>query len=215
MSLGWFGAGPGDGTGQMADEITAFVARDRRALFDLGRERTTVALAGSPLVDGDGNDWVDFAPGDDLNELSAPPCPKAIGSRSTSSGTTGRSPTTDYSLHLFNLDGAEPVEVAVSDRPQTGQSWQTPYEQISYTAPDGGRFGVRIGRAGVVGTNDSSFSAWTAISSTVSARDRSRFPATSTTWSRSPRSTTTLPTGIAVSARPDRPTVPGGRLPAV
>ena len=152
MSLGWYGSGPGDGTGRIAEEITAFIsASDALFMTSAGNERRSHWQG--TTVDGDGNDWVDFDSGDDLNELSSS---MAEGDRVAVSivWDDWDFPTTDYSLHLFNLDGPEPVEVAVSDRPQTGQSHHTPYETISYTAPDGGRFGVRIGRAGVVGSND-------------------------------------------------------------
>ena len=152
MSIGWYGTGPGDGTGRTADEITAFIAAsDALVLTSAGNERRSHWQG--PTTDGDGNDWVDFSPGDDLNELSSS---MSAGDRVAVSivWDDWDSPSSNYSLHLFNLDGTEPVEVAVSDRPQSGQSWQTPFEQISYTAPDGGRFGVRISRSGVVGSNE-------------------------------------------------------------
>ncbi len=155
MSLGWYGSGPGDGTGRMAEELTAFIsAADVLFLTSGGNERRSHWQG--TTIDGDGNDWVDFESGDDLNELGST---FSDGDRIAVNivWDDWDSPTTDYSLHLFNLDGAEPVEVAVSDRPQSGQSHNTPYETISYTAPDGGRFGVRIGRAGVAGANDMEF----------------------------------------------------------
>ncbi len=152
MSLGWFGAGPGDGTGQMADEITAFVAAtDALFVTSAGNERRSHWQGTS--VDENFDNWVEFSPGTDINSL--------VSSMSEDDRVSVNivwndwsSPSSDYSLHLFNLDGDEPVEVAVSDRPQTGLSSQTPYETISYTAPEGGRFGVRIGREGVAGIHE-------------------------------------------------------------
>jgi hypothetical protein len=152
ISVGWYGTGPGDGTGRISDEITAFVAASDALFFaSAGNERRSHWQG--PTADADGDDWVDFAPGDNLNELSFT---MADGDRVAVNITWDdwSSPTSDYSLHLFNLDGSEPVEVAASDRPQTGETWQTPFEQISYTAAGGGRFGVRVNRAGVAGTND-------------------------------------------------------------
>jgi len=152
MSLGWTGSSPGDGTGQAANAITAFVAAtDAVFATSAGNERQ--AHWQGQTIDGDGNGWVDFVAGDDLNELSST---MSAGDKVGVSivWNDWSAPTTDYSLHLYNLDGAEPVEVAVSDRPQSGQGWQTPTERIDYTTPDGGRFGVRIGRVEVAGSND-------------------------------------------------------------
>lgn len=152
MSVGWFGAGPGDGTGSTADRINSFVAAGDAVFFNSAGNERRSHWQGS-TVDADGNDWVDFEPGDDLNELTFT---MAAGDRVAVNivWSDWESPASDYNLRLFNLDGAEPVQVAMSDRPQTGLDHQTPYEQISYTAPDGGRFGVRIGRSGVVGAHD-------------------------------------------------------------
>jgi hypothetical protein len=152
MSLGWFGIGPGDGNGQMADEITDFIsASDALFLTSAGNERRSHWQG--PSLDDNLDGWVEFAPGVDLDSLVST---MSAGDRVSVNivWDDWTSPTSDYSLHLFNLDGAEPVEVAVSDRPQSGQSFQTPYETISYTAPEGGRFGVRISRAGVAGTHE-------------------------------------------------------------
>jgi len=152
MSLGWYGGGPGDGTGRMAGEISAFIASTDALFFNsAGNERRSHWQGQS--VDENLDDWVDFSPNDDLNVLSFN---MAEGDRVAVNivWDDWSSPTSDYGLHLYNLDGAEPEEVAVSNRPQNGHVLQTPYEQISYTAPDGGRFGVKINRAGVVGTND-------------------------------------------------------------
>jgi len=152
MSLGWYGTGPGDGTGPMANEINAFIAAtDALFLTSAGNERRSHWQGLS--VDENSDNWVEFAPGVDLNTLSSTMSEDDRVSVNIV-WNDWTSPTSDYSLHLFNLDGDEPVEVAVSDRPQTGQSNQTPYETISYTAPDGGRFGVRINRLGVTGTHD-------------------------------------------------------------
>jgi len=152
MSLGWFGTGPGDGTGPMADEINAFIAAsDALFITSAGNERRSHWQGFS--VDENLDNWVDFSPESDLNSLAST---MSEGDRVSVNivWNDWSSPSSDYSLHLYNLDGAEPVEVAVSDRSQTGQSHQTPYETISFTAPDGGRFGVRINRDGVVGTHD-------------------------------------------------------------
>jgi len=152
MSVGFYGAGPGDGTGSLVDDITAFsIASDALFVTSAGNDRRS-HWQGS-TADADGNGWVDFAPGDDLNELSFT---MSAGDRVAVNivWNDWSSPTSDYSLHLFRIDGAEPEEVRVSDRAQTGQSFQQPYESITYTAPDGGRFGVRIGRTDVVGTHD-------------------------------------------------------------
>ncbi len=152
MSLGFYGAGPGDGTGGIVDDITAFsVATDALFVTSAGNDRRSHWQG--PSLDADGNGWVDFAPGDDLNELTFS---MSAGDRVAVNivWNDWTSPTSDYSLHLFNIDGPEPQEVAVADRPQTGQGFQRPHESINYTAPDGGRFGVRIGRGEVVGTHD-------------------------------------------------------------
>jgi hypothetical protein len=152
MSLGWYGTGPGDGTGRMADEITAFIAAaDALFITSAGNERRSHWQG--QTVDDNLDDWVDFTTTDDLNALSLS---MSEGDRVAVNivWNDWSSPTSDYSLHLYNLDGAQPEEVAVSNRPQTGESWQTPFEQISYTAPDGGRFGVKINRAGVGGIHD-------------------------------------------------------------
>ncbi len=152
MSLGWFGVGPGDGTGQMANEVNAFIAASDALFFtSAGNERRSHWQGVS--IDENSDDWVEFATGVDLNTLSTT---MSEGDRVSVNivWNDWSSPTSDYSLHLYNLDGDEPVEVAVSDRPQTGLGSQTPYETISYTAPDGGRFGVKINRAGVAGTHD-------------------------------------------------------------
>ncbi len=152
MSLGWYGTGPGDGTGQMANEINAFIAAADAVFFTSGGNERRSHWQGAS-VDQNSDNWVEFAPGVDLNTLSTT---MSEGDRVSVNivWNDWTSPTSDYSLHLFNLDGDEPVEVAVSDRPQTGLGSQTPYETISYTAPDGGRFGVRINREGVTGSHD-------------------------------------------------------------
>lgn len=152
MSVGWFGTGPGDGTGVFADEITAFIAAsDALFLTSAGNER--LAHWQGSTIDENGDGWLEFSTGDDLNELAGS---FSNGDRVSLFVTWDdwAGPTSDYSLHLYNLSGTEPVEVAQSNRPQTGQSWQTPYERISYTAPSGGRFGFRINRSGVTGVND-------------------------------------------------------------
>ena len=152
VSLGFPGASPGDGTGIAADRINAFVVATDAAFFNsAGNERRSHWQGSS--AGGDGNEWVDFEPGEDLNQLAstfAPDDRVAV----NLAWADWSSPTSDYSLFLFRLDGAEWVQVAASDRAQTGLPHQTPYEQISYTTPDGGQFGVRIGRIGVVGTHD-------------------------------------------------------------
>lgn len=152
MSLGWYGTGPGDGTGLMADELTAFIAAsDALFLTSAGNERRSHWQG--LTVDDNSDDWVEFDPGVDLNTLAST---MSEGDRVAVNivWNDWGSPTADYSLHLYNLDGEEPVEVAVSDRPQTGLGSQTPYETITYTAADGGRFGVKINRAGVAGAHD-------------------------------------------------------------
>jgi hypothetical protein len=152
MSLGWYGTGPGDGTGRMADELQAFIATtDALFLTSAGNERRS-HWQGS-TIDADGNGWVDFVPGDDLNSLTFS---MTAGDRVSVNiaWNDWASPISDYSLHLFDVDGPAPVEVAVSDRPQNGLAFQTPYETISYTSQDGGIYGVRISRVGVAGTHD-------------------------------------------------------------
>lgn len=152
MSLGWYGTGPGDGTGETNDELSAFIAAADAPFFSsAGNERRSHWQGQS--VDDNGDDWVEFSPGDDLNSLTYTiSAGDSVGAYLT--WNDWDSPTADYSLHLYNLDGDVPVEVATSNRPQNGQGWQTPFESISYTADEGGRFGVKINRAGVVGTHD-------------------------------------------------------------
>jgi hypothetical protein len=152
MSVSWFGAGPGDGTGSAADRITSFVAASDAVFFtSAGNERRSHWQG--QTFDDDGDGWVDFAPGDSLNELTFT---IESGERVAVNlaWADWTAPDSDYSLHLFRLDGSDWVQVAVSDRAQTGLGHQTPYEQISHTAPDGGRFAVRIGRSGVTGIHD-------------------------------------------------------------
>jgi len=152
MSLGFSGNGPGDGTGTSADRINAFVAATDALFFNSAGNERRSHWQGS-TVDGDANDWVDFAPGDDTNELTST---MQSGDRVSVNivWSDWDSPSSDYSLHLFRLDGTDWVQVAASDRPQTGLGHQTPFETISHTTPDGGQFAVRIGRGGVVGAHD-------------------------------------------------------------
>jgi hypothetical protein len=152
MSLGFYGGGPGDGTGTLNDRITSFtVVADALFVTSAGNDRRSHWQG--VTVDGGGDGWVDFAPGDDLNELVVQ---MGEGDRVSVNivWNDWNAPDSDYSLHLFNLDGTEPEEVAVGDRSQSGLASQTPFEQISYTAPDGGHFGVRVSRTGVAGQHD-------------------------------------------------------------
>jgi len=152
MSLGWYGVGPGDGTGETNDQIAAFVATADAPFFSsAGNERRSHWQGRS--LDDNGDGWVAFSAGDDTNSLTTN---LAAGDRVgvTLTWNDWGAPSNDYSLHLYNLDGDVPVEVDVSDRPQSGQGWQTPFENISYTAPEGGRFGVKINRSNVVGIHD-------------------------------------------------------------
>ena len=152
MSLGFYGAGPGDGTGILSDRITSFtVTADALFVTSAGNDRRSHWQG--VTADGDGDGWVDFAPGDDLNELVVQ---MGEGDRVSVNiaWNDWNAPDSDYSLHLYSLDGAEPEEVAVADRAQSGLASQTPVEQLSYTAADGGRFGVRVGRTGVSGQHD-------------------------------------------------------------
>ena len=72
-------------------------------------------------VDADGNGWVELAPGEEIAQFDF----------SSSAGDDIRvsmqwndwtAVNQDYSLHLFRIDGAGPVEVASADRLQSGQA---------------------------------------------------------------------------------------------
>jgi hypothetical protein len=152
MSISYFGISPKDGTGAYQSRIDNFVAvADGVWAHSAGNRRQTHWRGGS--VDPDGNGWVEMAPGEEIIRFSS----------SSSEGdeillslqwNDWTAVDQDYSLHLFRVDGDEPVEVAAADRFQTGSPGQRPSEWLSFTVQENGRYGVGIFRKSVTAEHD-------------------------------------------------------------
>ncbi len=152
MSITYFGVSPGDGTGFFQSRINDFVDQaDGVWAHSAGNYRDSHWQGES--VDGDGNGWVELAPGEEIVRFDFS---SAVGDDVGISmpWNDWTAVDQDYSLHLFLLGGDEPVEVASSDRTQSGVSGQTPYESLSFTVTEAGRYGVGVFRKSVTGLND-------------------------------------------------------------
>ncbi len=152
MSITYFGIGPGDGTGYFQNQIANFVASSNGAwAHSAGNYRDSHWQGQS--ADADGNGWVELDGDSEVQRFAS----------SSSAGDSVRvslqwndwsAVNQDYSLHLFKVDGAEPVEVASTDSFQTGQGGQAPTEFLDVTVSEAGRYGVGIYRKSVSATND-------------------------------------------------------------
>ena len=155
MAITYFGIGPGDGTGYFQDQISSFVSSSNGVwAHSAGNYRDSHWQGQS--VDADGNGWVELDGADEIQRFSS----------SSSAGDSIRvslqwndwsAVDQDYSLHLFRVDLAEPVEVASTDSLQTGIPGQSPAEFLDFTADEAGRYGVGVFRKSVSGTHDMEF----------------------------------------------------------
>ena len=155
MSITYFGVGPGDGTGYFQNQIANFVGSANGVwAHSAGNYRDSHWQGQS--VDADGNGWVELNGENEIQRFDA----------SASAGDSIRvslqwndwtAVNQDYSLHLFRVDGVEPVEVAAADTLQTGFGGQAPTEFLDFTVSEAGRYGVGIFRKNVSGTHDLEF----------------------------------------------------------
>ena len=152
MSISYFGIGPGDGTGFFQSQIDAFVQQANGVwAHSAGNYRDSHWQGQS--VDDDANGWVEMAPGQEVSWFgSTVAAEDSI--RVSLQWNDWSVVDQDYSLHLFRLEGGEPVEVDSADRLQTGQPGQQPTEFLSFTAQEAGQYGVGIFRKNVTQFND-------------------------------------------------------------
>ncbi|HOC41819.1 MAG TPA: S8 family serine peptidase [Thermoanaerobaculales bacterium] len=151
MSITYFGISPGDGTGAFQNQIASFVASASGVwAHSAGNYRDSHWQGQSFDADGDG--WVEMDGADEIQAFSS----------SSSAGDDIRvslqwsdwsAVNQDYSLHLFRVDLAEPVEVAAADSRQTGIPGQAPAEFLDFTVSETGRYGVGVFRKSVTGTH--------------------------------------------------------------
>ncbi|PWB73876.1 MAG: hypothetical protein C3F15_08750 [Holophagae bacterium] len=152
MSITYFGVGPGDGTGYFQNQIANFVASANGVwAHSAGNYRDSHWQGQS--VDADGNGWVELNGESEIQRFDAS---AAVGDdiRVSLQWNDWTAVNQDYSLHLFRVDGTEPVEVASADSLQTGLGAQAPTEFLDFTVSEAGRYGVGIFRKNVSGTND-------------------------------------------------------------
>ncbi len=152
MSITYFGVGPGDGTGFYQSRINDFVQQaDGVWAHSAGNYRDSHWQGES--VDADGNGWVELAPGEEIARFDYS---SSVGDdiRVSMQWDDWTEVDQDYSLHLFRLDGGDSVEVASSDRIQSGVSGQAPTEYLSFTVTEAGGYGVGVFRKSVTGLND-------------------------------------------------------------
>ncbi len=152
MSITYFGVGPGDGTGYFQNQIANFVASANGVwAHSAGNYRDSHWQGQS--VDADGNGWVEL---DGENEIQRFASSSSQGDdiRVSLQWNDWSAVNQDYSLHLFKVDGTEPVEVASTDSLQTGSGGQAPTEFLDFTVVEAGRYGIGIYRKSVSATND-------------------------------------------------------------
>jgi hypothetical protein len=152
MSVTVFGTSPGDGTGTLQSWVDTFVQQaDGVWAHSAGNYRQ--AHWQGRAVDSDGNGWVELYPGEEIAPLSF-----TIDAGENLTFSLGwndwAAVNQDYSLHLFRIDGAEPVEVASADSLQTGGGGQRPTEWLDFTVSQSGRYGLGIFRKSVSQVND-------------------------------------------------------------
>jgi hypothetical protein len=152
MSITYFGVGPGDGTGYFQNQIANFVTSANGVwAHSAGNYRDSHWQGQS--TDADGNGWVEMSGADEIQRFASS---SSVGDdlRVSLQWNDWSAVNQDYSLHLFRVDGTEPVEVASTDSLQTGQGGQAPTEFLDFTVSEAGRYGVGIYRKNVSATND-------------------------------------------------------------
>ncbi len=152
MSISYFGVGPGDGTGPFQSEIDNFVQQANGVWAHSAGNYRDSHWQGQSL-DDDENGWVEMAPGQEVAWLGSS-ASEGDSIRFSMQWNDWSVVNQDYSLHLFRLLDGEPVEVASTDRLQTGQPGQQPTEFLSFTAQEAGQYGVGIFRKSVTGLDD-------------------------------------------------------------
>ncbi|MCD4749448.1 MAG: S8 family serine peptidase [Thermoanaerobaculales bacterium] len=153
MSLGFMTLSPGDGTGDLHDRI-AVAVHESDLVFATSAGNSRQSHWQGQTTDDDGNDWVEFKPGEEINIF-----PLSFSDGDTISTSIVWNDWTnvdqDYSLHLFRLDEDDnPEEVATADRLQTGGLNQRPTESLSFTVHNAGWYGIGVFRKNVDGVND-------------------------------------------------------------
>ena len=161
MSLGFAGAGPGDGTGPMHDAIAQSVEDDDTLwTVSAGNERKEHWQGRTP--DADEDNWIDFdGPTVEINFYEDGNGNKAwfdVGETVDPflQWNDWEEVTNDYDLHIFFWDGeAESAElVASSEDIQNGGSNQWPREYLSYEVPVAGYYGIAVSKPGATGSHD-------------------------------------------------------------
>jgi hypothetical protein len=147
VSLGYAFEGPGDGTGPAGSVYSAVNAAVKggalwvNAAGNAGEDGWV-----GPWADENGDNLLEFAPGDDGNGIKLAAGDSMIATLRWND-TWGRS-ANDYDLYLFGPSGTAPV--AASEDPQTGRG--DPVESFGFTASTSGtyRFVVRRDSGGPV-----------------------------------------------------------------
>lgn len=148
MSFG-LASGPGDGTGPLADLIDAFVASNRMVVISAGNSGQSHWQG--TWSDGDGDNWLDFASGNELNSITDLArsqrlwIPADTEINATLVWNQWNAPTTDFDFCLYRWDDAtDPATVACSDDLQNGQQGQYPRELITHTVVEEGYYAVGV-----------------------------------------------------------------------
>ena len=141
----WPFDGPGDGTSPYSISplrtVDRAVAGGAVWVNSAGNEARTTWFSRSPFLDQDRDGFIEFAPGDEINGMTL-----AAGGHITVQlrwdGSWGGA-RTDLNIGLLNFDTRQLVESSLD--PQSGGPGHDPYEQLVYTVPVDGSYGVFIG----------------------------------------------------------------------
>lgn len=153
MSVSFFGAGPGDGTGSVDTPIGSFI-RDQDVVWlnSAGNHRDSHWQG--TTIDEDGDGWIEFEPGEELN-LYAQQLESGEKVRVVAQWNDWDVTDQDYGLYLMRLeDDGTTTQAAVADRLQGGNPGHTPVESLSFTVSEPGHYGLAVFRKSVTGVHD-------------------------------------------------------------
>lgn len=152
-SFAWNAHTPMDGSGFMQATLASFKAAGGLYVQSAGNYRNTTWWGA--FSDSNGNGWADFSSAgpDEISDVMRDdgtytyPAATKLEVRLTWSQWS--SPQTNLNLYLYFYDSVQSkwVKVAESIDLQNGQSGQSPFESISHTTTQAGRYGVAIWRA--------------------------------------------------------------------
>jgi len=147
-SVGWFNFAFYDGTGTICD--IAADARDHDIIWVNSAGNDADSHWQGSWYSPDGDWWLDFSAGDEINDLGTISQNARI--KIWMTWDAWPNDAEDYDLFLYKIEGGTVTEVASSENYQTGT--QPPREAIYYTVPTTGVYGFAIKRYDAPGAPD-------------------------------------------------------------